>query len=67
VITIQIRKWRIVTVKIPEEIAGEVDKIIASEGYGTVSEAIREALRLWIQQKKGLKSIVEGEGHEERK
>jgi Arc/MetJ-type ribon-helix-helix transcriptional regulator len=56
-----IKDWVIISVKIPRDLAKEIEEIMMKERYATVSEVVREALREWVSKRREVKSIESGE------
>jgi Arc/MetJ-type ribon-helix-helix transcriptional regulator len=56
-----IKDWVIISVKIPKDLAKEIEEIMMKERYATVSEVVREALREWVSKRREVKSIESGE------
>jgi Arc/MetJ-type ribon-helix-helix transcriptional regulator len=47
---------RIVTVKLPMGLLKAVREVMEHEGYATLSEAIREALREWLERRRSIQA-----------
>lgn len=52
-------KLKVVTIKIPEELVEQLDKLVESGFFASRSEAIRLALRDLIERRKYMNRIIE--------